>query len=110
MTAADRDHERLERLAAPLLARPGVDWGRMFGTIGLRLRGKVFAVAVDSGGLMAKVPATRADELEAAGQAEWMVMAGRPRREWVVVGADATDSDWSALLDESHRYLDEITP
>lgn len=82
----------------------------MFGTIGLRLRGKVFAVAVDSGGLMAKVPAVRADELEATGEAERMVMAGRPRREWVVVGADAGDAAWSALIEESHRYLDEITP
>ena len=103
-------HERLEGLADPFLARADVDWGRMFGTIGLRVRRKVFAVAVQSGGLMVKVPEARADERIAAGEVERMVMAGRSIREWVVAPAEAPDALWVDLLEEAHAYLDAITP
>lgn len=108
------DHEaaqaRLESFADDYLARPGVDWGRMFGTIGLRVRGKVFAVAVHDGGLMVKIPEARATERMTAGEVERMVMAGREMREWVVAPLDAPDELWTDLLDEAHAYLDEITP
>jgi hypothetical protein len=105
-----RAQERLESLADGYLARPDVDWGRMFGTIGLRVRGKVFAVAVHSGGLMAKVPEARAQELLASGDATPMVMRGREMREWVVAPGDASDEVWTRLLDEAYAYLDAITP
>lgn len=101
---------RLEGLAGPYLARPGVDWGRMFGTIGLRVRGKVFAVAVHDGGLMVKIPADRAAERMSAGEVERMVMAGREMREWVVAPLDAPEVLWTSLLEEAHAYLDAITP
>lgn len=103
-------HARLDGLAAPFLTRPGVDWGRMFGTIGLRVRGKVFAVAVSDGGLMVKIPEARASERMAAGDVERMVMAGREMREWVVAPLDAPDALWTGLLEEAHAYLEEITP
>jgi hypothetical protein len=105
-------HERLTRLADDdHLSRPDVDWGRMFGTIGLRVRGKIFAVALHDGrGLMVKIPEQRARELVDAGEVEPMVMRGRPMREWVVAHLDAPDDVWSALLDEAYAYLDEITP
>ena len=103
-------HARLESLADDYLARPGVDWGRMFGTIGLRVRGKIFAVAVHDGGLMVKIPEARADEREAAGETTRMVMRGREMREWVVAPLDARDAVWTSLLEEAYAYLDEITP
>lgn len=103
-------HERLEGLAGEFLAKPGVDWGRMFGTIGLRVRGKVFAVAVHDGGLMVKVPEARADELVAGGDVTRMSMRGREMREWVVAPLDASDGVWRGLLEEAHAYLDAITP
>jgi TfoX/Sxy family transcriptional regulator of competence genes len=103
-------HERLEGLSAAYLERPGVDWGRMFGTIGLRVRGKVFAVAVHDGGLMVKIPEARADERIAGGEVTRMVMRGRELREWVVAPLDAPDAVWRSLLEEAHAYLDEITP
>ena len=108
--AADAARARLERLAAPFLARPGVTWGRMFSTDGLGIRGKIFAVVPHDGGLMAKVPEARADELEAAGAAQRMVMRGRVMREWVVVPDAAGDDAWIALLEDAYVYLDEITP
>lgn len=102
--------ERLDGFAADYLARPGVDWGRMFGTIGLRVRGKIFAVAVHTGGLMVKIPEARADARIAAGEVERMVMRGRELREWVVAPLDAPDAVWASLLEEAYAYLDEITP
>lgn len=101
---------RLDGLAADHLTRPGVDWGRMFGSIGLRVRGKVYAVAVHDDGLMVKIPETRADARVAAGEVTRMVMRGREMREWVVAPLDAPDELWISLLDEAHAYLDEITP
>ena len=108
--AADAARARLERLAAPLLERPGVGWGRMFSTEGLGIRGKIFGVVPHDGGLMVKVPEARADELVAEGAVERVVMRGREMREWVVMPDAAPDSAWSALLEEARAYLDAITP
>lgn len=112
MTNNERDaaQARLEELATEHLALPGVDWGRMFGTTGLRVRGKVFAVAAHAGGLMIKLPAERIDALEVAGAAARMVMASAPRREWALVPDAADDHVWSELLDEAYSFVDSITP
>ncbi|AYF99539.1 hypothetical protein D7I47_09905 [Protaetiibacter intestinalis] len=108
--AADASRARLGALTAPLLARPGVSWGRMFSTEGLGIRGKIFAVVVHDGGLMVKVPEPRADELVADGAVVRMVMRGRELREWVVSAPAASDAEWLALVEEAYVYLDEITP
>jgi TfoX/Sxy family transcriptional regulator of competence genes len=102
-------HARLEELSVEQQARPGVDWGRMFGSTGLRVRGKVFAVAAHSGGLLIKVPEAHADALVAAGTAERMVMGGVPRREWVLVPDEADDTVWSEQLDVAYTYVESIT-
>lgn len=101
---------RLEGFADDYLARPGVDWGRMFSTIGLRVRGKIFAVAVHDGGLMVKIPESHVADRVAAAEVQPMVMRGREMREWVVAPLDAPDALWRSLLDEAYAYLDEITP
>jgi TfoX/Sxy family transcriptional regulator of competence genes len=103
-------HARLEELAVSYLALPGVDWGRMFGSTGLRVRGKVFAVAARAGGLLIKVPEAHADSLAESGVADRMVMGGVPRREWVLVPDDADDATWSEQLDAAYTYVDSITP
>jgi TfoX/Sxy family transcriptional regulator of competence genes len=103
-------HARLEELSVAHLALPGVDWGRMFGSTGLRVRGKVFAVAAHAGGLLVKVPEAHADALVESGVADRMVMGGVPRREWVLVPDDADDATWSGQLDAAYAYVDSITP
>ncbi len=100
----------LDELAPEFLSLPGVDWGRMFSTEGLRVRGKIFAVVVHDGGLMVKVPEARADELVASGVVERMVMRGRELREWVVMQRAAGPDAWRRLVREAYAYLDEITP
>ena len=96
-------------ISAEYLARPGVDIGPMFGSEGLRIRGKVFAFMGWRGALIAKLPEERVTELEATGRAERMVMRERAMREWVIVGADAVDL-WPAVVDEAYTFVDAITP
>jgi hypothetical protein len=59
---------------------------------------------------MIKVPESDADALVDGGVATRMVMAGRPRREWVLVPDDAGDDVWAEQLDAAHGYVDSITP
>ncbi len=100
----------LDEVAAEFLARPGVDWGAMFGSTGLRVRGKVFAVANSAGELMVKIPEARANELLADGSVTRMVMRGREMREWVTMPVEAGFERWRELVGEAYAYLDEITP
>jgi TfoX/Sxy family transcriptional regulator of competence genes len=111
-SAGDRSEARelLDELAPPLLALPGVDWGRMFSSEGLRVRGKVFAFASRGNQLVVKLPAARLDQLVAHGDAEPMAMAGREMREWACVPVWAGPDRWVALLQEAHAFVDSITP
>lgn len=96
-------------ISAEYLVRPGVDIGPMFGSRGLRIRGKVFAFLGWREGLIAKLPEQRVSDLEATGRAERMVIRDRAMREWVVVGADASDL-WPEVVAEAFAFVDEITP
>ena len=108
--AVKRGDERMETLADDYLSRPGVDWGRMFSTTGLRVRGKVFGLVNHQGNLMVKIPAARADGLESDGAAARIIMKGRVMREWVEMPYEAGDQAWRSLLDEAFAYLNKITP
>ncbi|MFG1603525.1 TfoX/Sxy family protein [Actinoplanes sp. NPDC049265] len=108
--AVERGDKRLEALADDYLNRPGVDWGRMFSTTGLRVRGKVFGLVNHAGNLMVKIPKARADALEATGTATRVTMSGKTMREWVEMPYPAGEDAWRALLDEAYTYLDETTP
>lgn len=105
----ERAHEIFDPIADRYLTRPDVDIGPMFGSQGLRVRGKVFAFVGHLGGLVVKVPEARASELVDEGAAERMVMKDRPMREWLTVGVAGADR-WDGLIAEAFAYLDEITP
>ena len=81
-----RAHEIFDPIADRYLTRQDVDIGPMFGSQGLRVRGKVFAFVGHLGGLVVKVPEARASELVDERVAERMVMRDRPMREWLTVG------------------------
>jgi TfoX/Sxy family transcriptional regulator of competence genes len=108
--AVERGETRLATLAEPYLAMDDVDWGRMFSTTGLRVRGKIFGLVNHVGQLMVKIPESRADELVANGTVQRIVMRGREMREWVELDYDAGDAAWADLLAEAHAYLEQITP
>ena len=83
----ERAHAILDPIAAEYLERPGVDIGVMFGSEGLRIRGKVFAFVGFQGALALKLPAERVDELDGEDGMQRMVMRERAMREWLTVPA-----------------------
>ncbi len=89
--AMQRAHAILDPIAADYLERPDVDIGVMFGSEGLRIRGKVFAFVSFQGALALKLPADRVDELDGADGIARMVMRDRPMREWLTVPVDESD-------------------
>jgi TfoX/Sxy family transcriptional regulator of competence genes len=107
--AMARAHDVFDPIAQEHLTRPGVDIGRMFGTEGLRIRGKVYGFVVHDGALVVKVSEQRVGELTTTTAAQPMVMRDRPMREWLHVPASAA-ALWPALLDEAHDFVDSITP
>ncbi|KQM82637.1 hypothetical protein [Agromyces sp. Leaf222] len=101
-----RGLERLEQVTTELRERSDVAVGRMFGSEGYSVRGKLFAFVATDGRLVVKLPEERIEEL----RLDNMVMRGRPMREWAVVPyADGVDR-WASITVEAHAYLDEITP
>jgi len=104
-----RAHAIFDPIAAVYLAEPDVDIGPMFGSEGLRIRGKIFAFVGFQGGLVVKVPQARADEIVAAGTAERMTMREREMREWLLVGRGEREL-WPVLIAEAFAYVDELTP
>ena len=107
--AMERAHAILDPIAADFLERPGVDVGVMFGSEGLRIRGKVFAFVSFQGALALKLPAERVDELAGDDGMQRMVMRERAMREWLTVPADAAER-WAPLIAEAYAFVDEITP
>jgi hypothetical protein len=96
-------------LTAEYVQRDGVALGRMFGSEGLSVRGKVFAFVGYSGSLFAKLPEKRVGELIESGDADPAVMRDRPMREWVTARPDRPDT-WSAIVAEAYEFVDSITP
>ena len=107
--AKERAHAILDPIAEEYLQRPGVDIGVMFGSEGLRVRGKVFAFVSFAGALALKLPADRVDELDGDDGIARMVMRERPMREWATVPTDA-ENRWPALVGEAYAFVDSITP
>lgn len=104
-----RGREILDTLAERLCALPGIDMGRMFGTEGIRVRGKVFAFVAHNGSLVVKLPERRIGDLIEEGVAGPMIMRGRPLREWAEVPISSA-ATWEPLVDEARAFVDTITP
>ncbi|MBI5287972.1 MAG: hypothetical protein HY873_03245 [Chloroflexi bacterium] len=81
----------------------GVSRGKMFGSVGLKVNGKVFAMLV-KGRFVAKLPRVRADELVAAAAGDYFDPGhGRLMKEWVSVPSGKTS--WLELAREAHRFV-----
>ena len=107
--AKERAHAILDPIAADYLALPDVDIGPMFGSEGLRIRGKVFAFVSFRGDLALKLPADRVDQLDGEAGMGRMVMRERAMREWLTVSADNSER-WGPLVAEAYAFVDSITP
>jgi hypothetical protein len=100
----DRAQRLFDDVVARYRDRPGVAFGRMMSSPGLRINGKIFAMLV-RGRLVVKVPAARAAELAAAGDGvPFEPRPGRQMREWVVLEPRASE-DGERLVDEAFTYV-----
>ena len=76
---------------------------KAFGSLGLKVKEKVFAVDW-KGSLVVKLPAARADELVEAKKAKKFDPGhGRPMKEWIAVAPGALD--WKALAREARAFV-----
>lgn len=102
--------EVLAFIVAALGDQPGVlkpdppeAGGRQFGSSGLRVNGRIFAM-VSRGRLVLKLPAERVAEMIAVGRGEpFDAGKGRPMKEWVGVEPDR-DEDWLSLATEALEF------
>jgi len=101
-----RGRQRLDEVTADLQGRPDVGVGRMFGSEGYSVRGKLFAFVAKDGRLVVKLSAERIEELAL----DNMVMRGSPMREWAVVPYDDGQARWRSVADEAYAFVDSITP
>jgi TfoX/Sxy family transcriptional regulator of competence genes len=80
-----------------------VTQGKMFGSVGLKVKGKVFAMLV-KGSFVAKLPKERVDALVVDGGATYFDPGhGKPMKEWVSLSA--SKSTWVELAREAYRYV-----
>jgi uncharacterized protein YndB with AHSA1/START domain len=78
--------------------------GRKFGSNGLRVNNKIFAM-LRQDRLVVKLPPGRVELLVGAGQGERMISGGgRQMREWLVLDSSSGE-DWSALAREACEYV-----
>jgi TfoX/Sxy family transcriptional regulator of competence genes len=83
---------------------PAVGTGRMFGSSGLKVGGKIFAMLV-KGKLVVKLPKHRVEELIADGSGSAFDPGhGRVMKEWVAV--DPSDAaQWLRLAEEARAFV-----
>ena len=108
--ALARAHDTFDPIVQEHLALPETDIGRMFGTEGLRVRGKVYAFLTSHGVLVVKLPSARIDELVADGAAERMRMRGNPLREWADLDVRRGTAGWGDIIREARSFVASITP
>jgi hypothetical protein len=94
--------QRWDELVEDSVGGP-VSAGTMFGSRGLRTGTKFFAIWWREQ-VVVKLPATRLDEVVAAGSGTpFEPMEGRPMKGWVVLTPDA---DWPALAQEARAFVE----
>jgi hypothetical protein len=99
--------QRYEAIVGELLGAPGVTQsGKGFGSSGLKVHDKVFAMLSSKGEFVVKLPRRRVDELIASGDG-WRFDPrgdGRLMKEWICV-APTSESDWLALAREALEFV-----
>jgi TfoX/Sxy family transcriptional regulator of competence genes len=96
--------ELFDDVVAEFAGREGVDAGRMFASEGLKVDGRIFAMAV-RGRLVVKLPRDRVGELVDAGSGERFDPGhGRLMKEWVSV-PPSDSASWVGLAEEAYRFV-----
>jgi hypothetical protein len=78
--------------------------GKGFGSTGLKVNGKLFAMMSSKGKFVAKLPKDRVSELVRLGKGDYFDPGhGRLMKEWISL--DASPSSWVDLAKEAHRFV-----
>jgi hypothetical protein len=78
--------------------------GKGFGSGGLKVNGRIFAMMSSKGKFVVKLPKERVDKLVASGNAEYFDPGhGRLMKEWVAVGIGG--SSWVELAREAYDFV-----
>jgi hypothetical protein len=96
---------RFGPVVAALVREPRVMYGgKGFGSSGLKLDGKLFAMMSSRGQFVAKLPRDRVSELVRTGKGEpFDPGRGRLMKEWVAL--DGAPSSWVGLAKEAYRFV-----
>jgi hypothetical protein len=99
-------HASLALVAGAFASDPEVaSGGRGFGSGGLKVNGKLFALVSSRDEFVVKLPRQRVLELVEAGAARYFDAGrGRPMKEWAAIDL-ASGADPVALAREAHRYV-----
>lgn len=93
-----------ESIVAEALADSRVGKSRMFGSTGLKVASKVFAMLV-KGKLVVKLPRARVEELVASGDGEYFDPGhGRLMKEWLAVELGDRNK-WFSLVHEAKGFV-----
>jgi TfoX/Sxy family transcriptional regulator of competence genes len=104
MPLNDETDPQFDRIAMAYKDTPGVSTGKMFGAVGLKVNGKVFAMVV-KGRLVVKLPKARVDALVRDRRAQRFDPGhGRPMKEWVSVPRGALP--WLAVVREAYEFVE----
>jgi TfoX/Sxy family transcriptional regulator of competence genes len=96
--------ELFESITAKLLSDEAITRKKMFGSTGLSIGGKVFAMQV-KGNLVVKLPRERVEALILSGMGEHFDPGhGRLMKEWVAV-PPTTEDEWLTLAEESRDFV-----
>jgi hypothetical protein len=114
MESAAGRGSRVDGRFAPVLAslsrQPRVTYGgKGFGSTGLKVDGKLFAMMSSRGQFVVKLPQDRVGELVRTGKAELFDPGhGRLMKEWAAL--DGAASSWVNLAKEAHTYVSGLKP
>ncbi|SRR5260370_42490150 len=96
--------ERFDAVVETLRAQTGVTVGRMFGSPGLKVGGKVFSMLV-KGRLVVKLPRQRVEAIIASGSGEYFDPGhGWPSKEWVAIHPN-DESHWLNVSEEAMNFV-----
>lgn len=96
--------EGFEQVVQSYRGERGVTTARMFGSYGLKVNGKVFAMLY-KGQLVVKLPAARAAQLVSGGRGRYFSPGkGKVMKEWVAV-TSPPGAGWRRLADEAKAFV-----
>ncbi len=95
---------KFSRIVDAFAADRDVKYGRLMASVGLKVKGKIFAMLV-GGRLVVKLPRLRVTELVQAGDGEFFDPRrdGRLMKEWLVLTGETTT--WVELAKEAYQFV-----